>query len=137
MSNFYTSVERHGNNILWRGYQDGERFAHKVPFKPSLYMPAPGKKTTHTTLTEGAGVAGKKFDSMKEAKEFSEQYKDVANFKICGNTNFVQQFIQERYPDDIEFNVHDINIASFDIEVDISDDGFKDSHKMKIRRKQK
>lgn len=134
MSNFYTSVERYGNNILWRGYDNGERFSHKVPFKPTIFLPAEGD---HKTLTDGTSVSGKKFDTMKEAKEFVEQYKDVPNFEICGNTNFIQQFIQEKYPGDIEFNVHDINIASFDIEVDISDDGFKDSHKMKIRRKQK
>ena len=38
MSKFYTSVERFGNNILWRGYEDGKRFSYKVPFKPTLYL---------------------------------------------------------------------------------------------------
>jgi len=121
MSNFYTSVERYGNTILWRGYNNGERFSHKVPFKPSLFMSSKNATGKFATLNEQIEVEPKKFDTMKEAKEFSEQYKDMPNFNLCGNTNFIQQFIQERYPDDIEFNIHDINIASFDIEVDISE----------------
>ena len=37
-NNFYTSVERYGNNMLWRGYKDGERFSERVPFGPTLYL---------------------------------------------------------------------------------------------------
>ena len=120
MSNFYTSVERQGNNILWRGYNNGERFSHKVPFKPTLFMGSKNATGKYTALNGGTAVEPKKFANMREAKDFADQYKDMPNFNLCGNTNFIQQFIHERYPDNIEFNVHDINIASFDIEVDIS-----------------
>ena len=38
MSKFYTSVERFGQNILWRGYDaNGKRFSKKVQFEPTLY----------------------------------------------------------------------------------------------------
>lgn len=57
---FYTSVERFGNNILYRGYKDGKRVAHKIPYKPTLYITAPNKKggETHTSLlTEKASAS--------------------------------------------------------------------------------
>ena len=40
-------------------------------------------------------------------------------------TNYITQFIQENYPDQIAFDINQINIASFDIEVDIRD-GYAD-----------
>ena len=122
MSKFYTSVERFGNNILWRGYENGERFSYKVPFKPTLFLQSKNVDgSKYKTLHGNYPVAPKQFGSMSEAKTFIEEYGDVSNFKIYGNTNYIQQFIQEYYPGNIEFNVDDINIVSFDIEVDISD----------------
>ena len=120
---FYTSVDRLGNNILYRGYKNGKRVAHKIPYKPTLYVHAPNKKegTTHTSLLTEKPLHPFKFDSMKEAQDFVDQYKDVGMMEICGNTKYVAQFIQEHYPGEIEFDINQINIVSFDIEVDISD----------------
>ena len=122
MSKFYTSVERFGNNILWRGYEDGKRFSYKVPFKPTLYLQTKNNQDAEfKTLQGNYPVHPKQFGSMSEAKQFIEEYGDISNFKVYGNTNYVQQFVQEYYPDNIEFDIDDINIVSFDIEVDISD----------------
>ena len=120
---FYTSVDRLGNNILYRGYKNGKRVAHKIPYKPTLYVHAPNKKegTTHTSLLTEKPLHPFKFDSMKEASDFVDQYKDVGMMEICGNTKYVAQFIQEHYPGEIEFDINQINIVSFDIEVDVTD----------------
>ena len=40
--------------------------------------------------------------------------------QIAGSTNYIAQFIQKEYPNDIKFDTSKINIVSFDIEVDIS-----------------
>lgn len=125
MSSFYTSVERWGNNILWRGYENGKRFSRKVPFKPTFYIHTKKPGGEYRSLIGNKPLHSKQFDSMSDAKEFVEQYKDVTNFGIYGSTNFVAQFIQENYPGEIKFNMDHINIASFDIEVDISD-GYPD-----------
>ena len=125
MASFYTSVERFGNNILWRGYDNGKRFSYRVPFKPTLYVHSPKRPGSFRSLIGNKTLTQMQFGDMREAKNFIEQYKDVGNFEIFGSTNYVAQFIQENYPDDIEFNIDDINIASFDIEVDISD-GYAD-----------
>ena len=120
MAAFYTNVERYGNNILWRGYENGRQFMKKVEFQPSLYLPAK-TDTPFRTLIGQKPVAPKKFRTMGDTKDFIERYRDVSGFEVAGNTNYVAQFIQENYPDQIKFDMNLINIAKFDIEVDISD----------------
>jgi len=121
MSEFYTSVERHGKNILWRGYKNGKRFSYRVPFQPTLYMHTPKKEGTFRSLLGNKPLNAHKFGDMQEAKNFIEEYKGIQNFEVFGTNNYVTQFIQEQYPGHINFNIDDINIVSFDIEVDISD----------------
>ena len=126
MSSFYTSVERFANSILWRGYENGKRFERKIKYSPTLFIS--GKKdveTKYTSLVNGRPLSPIKLDTMREAKEWIEQYKDVHGMQIAGSTNYVAQFIQEKYPNQINFDVSKINIVSFDIEVDISD-GYPD-----------
>lgn len=118
---FYTCVNRYGNSLLYRGYDDGARFARKVQFQPTLYTSS-NKETGYTTI-DGTNVAPRNFASMKEAKDYVETYKDVENFKIYGNTNYISQFLYEKYPNEISFDRDRINVTSLDIEV-ASDDGF-------------
>jgi DNA polymerase elongation subunit (family B) len=118
---FYTTVSRYGKNILYRGYQDGRRIKRKIPFKPTLFVKGKGK-SQYKTLDD-LSVDPIKFDSMYEAKEFVEKYKDVENFTIYGNTNYVAQYLAEEYPHNIEFDKNKIRIHFIDIEV-ASDDGF-------------
>ena len=121
MSEFYTSVERFGKNILWRGYKNGKRFSYRVPYKPTLYVHSPKRPGQFRSLIGNKTLTQMQFGEMREATDFIDQYKGVTNFEIFGSTNMVTQFIQEHYPDKVEFNIQDINIVSFDIEVDISD----------------
>ena len=119
MSNFYTNVERFGNNILWRGYENGKPFTRKEKFKPTLFLP--DKDGDYRSLISNRPLSPRHCLSMAEAKEFIEQHKDVHGFELYGNTNYVAQFIQQKYPNNVKFNMKKINIMSFDIEVDISD----------------
>jgi len=120
MAAFYTNVERYGNNILWRGYENGRQFMKRVKFQPTLFLPTK-TETQFKTLINQKPVAPKKFESMGDTKDFIERYRDVSGFEIAGNTNYVAQFIQENYSGKIKFDMNLINIAMFDIEVDISD----------------
>lgn len=121
MSHFYTSVERYGSTIFHRGYENGRRFSRKIQYEPILFIPTKEEDTPYKTLIGNHNVKQKQFDSMNDAKDFVEKYKDISGFQIYGNTNFVHQFIQEKYPDDIKFDISLINILKFDIEVDISE----------------
>lgn len=120
MSSFYTNVERFGNMILYRGYENGRAFSRKEKFQPTLYLPTK-QESKYRSLIGERTIAPKLFDSMGDAKDFIEKYKDVSGFDVFGNTNFISQFIQKHYPGTITFDMKKINIFMFDIEVDISD----------------
>lgn len=120
-STFYTNVFRYGNKLLYRGVEEGTRVSKKVKFSPTLFVK--DAKATKWKALDGTPVAPLKFDTMSEAKEFIDMYNDVPNFKIYGNTKYVSQFIQEKFPQDIKFDVSKVNILAIDIEVQ-SDDGF-------------
>lgn len=119
---FFTSVQRVGNRILFRGYDSsGHRIHKKVPFKPTMFVPSP--KANEWRSFDGVPVEPMKFDSISDASEFVERYKDVDNFKTYGNSNWVAQFLAEAYPGVIKYNLKYIRIGNIDIEV-ASDDGF-------------
>ena len=119
---FYTNVSRYGSSILYRGYDNGRRVQEKVRFKPTLFLPSRHEKTVWTAL-DGTPVEPKKFDSIRDASDFCQTYENVESFKIFGNTRWVAQFIQDRFPDEIHFDRAVINVLNMDIEV-ISLDGF-------------
>lgn len=118
---FYTFVGKYGNRILWRGYEDGKPFKREVKYKPTLYIPTKETETEYKSLIGRKPLKQKTFDSMSDANDFIEQYKDVSGFDIHGNSNFVATFIHEQYPQKITFDESLINLFNFDIEVDISD----------------
>jgi len=125
---FYTSLSRFGNNILYRGYRDGKRIMHKVPFSPTLYVPV--EKPTQFKSLDGKYVEPVKLETMREAKEFVERYKDVSNFDIYGNTNYIAQFVGEHWKKEIDFDINLINVTNIDIEVQ-SDEGFPEPDEAK------
>jgi DNA polymerase elongation subunit (family B) len=119
---FYTSVNRYGNSILYRGYNDsGAAISQKYKFKPTLYMESREDSRYHSLF--GKPLQPIQFDSMREAKEFAEKYEGVPNFAVHGTTNYIHQFITDKFPKDIKFNISDVNVVNFDIEV-ASDNGF-------------
>ena len=71
---------------------------------------------------DGDNVKHVEFPTMRDAKDFLEQYKEMEGVRIYGTRNYIHQFITDKFPDDIEFNPKHINVVNFDIEV-ASDDG--------------
>ena len=121
---FYTHVGRYGNQILYRGYSDnGTPITQKYKFKPTLYVPNNGTHPSDWTTMEGDSVAPVQFDTMREARDFMQQYEDVVGFKFWGNTNYIHQFITSKFPNEVKFNRSHVNVANLDIEVH-SEDGF-------------
>lgn len=121
MTSFYTSVDRYGNNILFRGIEDGKRTARRVSFMPTLFVPS--KKETGWVNLHNSPVMPMSFDSMRDASNFMKKYEGVDNYPICGTTNYVTQYINEIYPNEIKYDRAKINVTTIDIEV-ASDDGF-------------
>lgn len=119
---FYTSVNRLGNYIAYRGYENGKRVAVKIPFKPTLFVPDKNGEYELFSPDNKIPLSPIELGSMKEARDFMDQYKDSA-FNIYGMTNYVSQFIGQEFPDELEYNRDDVNVTSIDIEVD-AHDGF-------------
>lgn len=116
----YTSVNRFGNSILYRGRDlNGNIVKEKIKFKPHLYVCI--SEPSQFKSMDGKNLKSMQFESMREAKDFITQYGDV--WDIYGTTNYIHQFITRRFPKDISFDISKINVVNFDIEV-ASNDGF-------------
>ena len=125
MSKFYTNVAIQGNNILFRGVNNGRRVKAKVPYSPSLFLPT--KKATEWKTLFGEPLEQMKFLDIKDAKEFLNNYKDVQNFKIYGQDRFEYAFIADEHRGQIDWDINDVSIAVIDIEVG-SENGFPDPY---------
>ena len=121
---FYTNVYARGNFIYFRGFRDGKRVKQKIPFQPTLFVRS-NKPSKFKSLL-GEGLESVKFSTIKEARDFVQQYKEVSNFPIYGNTNYGYQFISKLFPDMIEFDASLMKIVTIDIETS-TEYGFPDS----------
>jgi DNA polymerase elongation subunit (family B) len=118
---FYTNFARYGNQILVRGYENGERFKDKIEYNPTLYIPS-RTRTDYRTI-EGYFVSPVKQGTMRDAAEFIKKYEEVKNFKVYGTTQYAYAYINEVYAGKIDYDPSLIKIANIDIEVG-SENGF-------------
>ena len=121
---FYINAFRHGKVIKYIGYENGKKVSFTIPFKPTLHVTSKKTKTKWKSL-DGKSVDPMIFGSMKDATEFIKKYKDVDNFGVYGNTNYVAQYLNETFPGNIHWNRNIINVTSLDIEVKFGE-GFPD-----------
>lgn len=121
---FYTNVYKRGNYIYFRGFKDGKRVSQKIPFQPTFYVRSGNKNSPYKSLW-GESLEKLKFGSINEAKEFVDRYKEVSNFPIFGNMNYVYQFINKVFPDTIQFDMSVMKIVTIDIETS-TEYGFPD-----------
>jgi DNA polymerase elongation subunit (family B) len=122
MASFYTNVFQRGNNIYIRGYDKGIRYTDKIPYHPYLFIPKSNGK--YKTL-DNKPVEKLEFDSIYEAKDFIERYKDVSNMDIYGLTTWPYLYIFDAFKGDIDYDPKQIRIATIDIEC-AADEGFPD-----------
>ena len=118
---FYTSVNRYGNDILLRGIHGGKKISKKVRYMPTLFVNS-DKPTGWKTLDD-KDVLPRAFDTMREAGDYIKQFDGVDNYPVYGTTNYITQFITDTYPKEIKFDRSKVNVTSIDIEV-ASDEGF-------------
>ena len=113
---FYTSVERYGNKLLYRGYDENcKRIQKRVPYKPTIYLESK-KTTTEWHSLDGKNVEPLQMGSMSEYKDFVKTHGGVAN--LYGNKKHIPAFIQHIFPNEIKFNRDLVDVWSFDIETE-------------------
>ncbi len=124
---FYTHIDIRGNSILYRGWRHGQRQHTRIPFSPTLYIPAnadsgdTGLRTIH-----GSPVEPIQFGDINEAREFVEQFKDVSNYPVYGNTNYIYQYLYKEFPHEVDYDPQHLRIATIDIETSC-ENGFPDA----------
>ena len=119
---FYSNVFLTGDKILYVGYEDGQRVQYEQSFSPVLFAQC-NKKTEYKTL-EGSYAQKIEFNSVKDARQFIDEYKQVENFKIYGNDRFLYQYISTEFPEErIEYDATQLKIYTIDIETS-SENGF-------------
>jgi len=122
---FYTHVAQWGNHLLVRAVENGVRSNFKVKYEPTLYVPV--QKDTGWKTLDGKNVNPMKFLSIKETKEFVEQYQSQPHL-VYGLTLFPYTYIAEKYPKQIQFDSSQMRIVTIDIEVEC-ENGFPNADK--------
>jgi len=112
---FYTNVQLVGDNIHYIGYEDGQRIQRKFKFSPTLFVVT--KKQTRWKTLDGRYAKPVRFESVREARQFVDQYKEVPNFEVHGYDRYLYQFISQEFPDEVDYDFKKLNIMSLDIEV--------------------
>lgn len=119
---FYTNVNNFGSYIEYRGYDyNGKRVHSRKKYKPFLYI-STENESQFKSIDENP-IERIDFSSIKECREFLRSYEYVENFPIYGTKNFATHFIQNYFPNEIKFDVNQIHVGTWDIEV-VSKDEF-------------
>ncbi|MBJ29702.1 MAG: DNA polymerase [Euryarchaeota archaeon] len=121
---FYTDVRLLGDDILFCGYEHGERVTYREKCRPTLYfVPSDQSKVSKFKTLDGRYAHPKQFDGARSARSFIEKYENVEGLEVHGYERFVYQFISNRFPDEVEFDMDLMQIYTIDIEV-ACDNGF-------------
>lgn len=123
---YYTNIALQGNNILFRGVNNGRRVRMKIQYSPTFFIPS-NKKSEFKTLF-GEPLEALKFSTIREARDFVKQYEGVSNFKVYGQEKYEYAFIADEYTGQIDWDIKELRIAILDIETG-SENGFPDPYK--------
>jgi len=111
---FYTNVNVVGDSVFVRGYDGDKRFELKAPYHPYIFVNS-NKKTNYKTLN-GKSVERIEFESIKNSRDFIDNYSNVSGFEIHGSNLFTYQAIYDLYKGEVVYDVDRINVVSLDIE---------------------
>ena len=123
---YYTNIAVQGNNILFRGVNNGRRVKMKIQYSPTFFLPS--KKQTEFKTLFGEPLEPMKFETIKEARDFNKRYSEVSNFKVYGQERFEYSYIADEFKGQIDWDINQIRIAFIDIEVG-SENGFPDPYR--------
>ena len=119
---FYTGAWLYKSKILVIGYENGKRFTDTVRYKPYMFVESSGQPTGWKTI-KGKNVEKMDFPNIHEKREFYKNYNKVSGFNLYGLTNDLYLYLNDAYPDDIDYDVNLIKVLNIDIEV-AADEGF-------------
>ena len=122
--NFYTDVLLLGDDILYRGYENGSPVQYREKIRPTLFfVPRDQSKASKYKTLDGRYAHPKRFDGARAARDFMQQYENVEGMEVHGYDRFVYQFIADKFKNEIRFDMDLMTIYTIDIEVGC-DNGF-------------
>ena len=122
--NFYTDVLLLGDDILYRGYENGNPVQYRERIRPTLFfVPKDQTKESKYKTLDGRNAHPKRFDGAREARDFLQKYENVEGLEVHGYERFVYQFIADKFKGEIKFDMSQMKIFTIDIEVGC-DNGF-------------
>ena len=122
--NFYTDVLLLGDDILYRGYENGSPVQYREKIRPTLFfVPRDQSKASKFKTLDGRYAHPKRFDGARAARDFMQQYENVEGMEVHGYDRFVYQFIADKFKNEIRFDMDLMTIYTIDIEVGC-DNGF-------------
>ena len=134
MTTFYTNVQVWGGRILYRGVDNnGKKIRQKLDYSPTLFTPS--KTETAFKTIQGEYVAPINPGSIRDTRDFTEQYENVDGFRIYGNQKYEYAFISDQHPHEVDWDINEINICNIDIEVGSNQFDSQPDKKVKIRKK--
>ena len=120
---FYTNVVKIGEKICVRGVNNGKRYQKVInKYSPTLYISDTTGKSEWRTV-DGKPVAPLKFESTHELQTWRQKHSNIEGFDIYGYERWVQQWMTENFPEEVQVDYEQFNTCFIDIEV-ASDEGF-------------
>lgn len=125
---FYTNVVKIGEKICIRGVKNGKRYSKVVnKYSPTLFITDTTGKSPWKTV-DGKPVAPLKFESTAELQTWRQKHEGISGFEVYGYERWVQQWMTENFPEEVQVDYDQFNTAFIDIEVS-SDEGFPEANK--------
>jgi DNA polymerase elongation subunit (family B) len=121
MSRFYTNVSVRGDNILYRGYEDGKRVEGRIDYHPTLFVSTNKSSEFHTM--DGRSAEPFQPGAMSDCRDFIQRHESVTGFEIYGNTDYIYQFIGDKFPNEVGYDQSVLKVAYIDIET-TAENGF-------------
>ena len=126
MSEFYTNLCLLGNDILYRGYENGQPVQYREKSQPVMYLvPDAQKKPSKYKTLDGRKAYPKQFDGARDAREFLKQYENAAGLEVHGYERYLYQHISKKFPSEVDYDMTKMKIYTIDIEV-ACENGFPD-----------
>lgn len=109
---FYTNVFSTRNKLFHIGYNDEGKFIREEDFRPHLGIIS-NNNPTHKTYHDEP-VELKYFDSVKEFFRYRKDWEDT--FPLYDDIDPAYQFIVEKYPNEVKYDLKKIKALFYDIE---------------------
>lgn len=129
MPKFYKNVTQVGNYIYHRYVDDDGRTQEEYTDLVDIELFTQARSvadctTDHRSFYDNRPLVRHHFGTIRDAKRFIDDHRELSNMPIHGNRNWWAQFIADQYPGKISWDIKDIIVANIDIETSMTfDDG--------------